>query len=154
MQWDREDAKRRRAGLARKRFRLHFSTRRGISSLNPQGGLMSDTQTIEPKVERPAPRAGSRRPDPKPLPPYHVILLDDDDHSYQYVIEMLGKIFAHTPETGYEMAKKVDSAGRVIVYTTHKEKAELKQDQIHAYGKDVRMARSAGSMSAVIEPAE
>jgi ATP-dependent Clp protease adaptor protein ClpS len=112
---------------------------------------MSDTQTIEPKV---APRPNPRKVEPKPLPPYNVILLDDDDHSYDYVIEMLTRIFAHTPETGFEMAKKVDSTGRVIVYTTHKEKAELKQSQIHGYGRDVRMERSAGSMSAVIEPAE
>jgi ATP-dependent Clp protease adaptor protein ClpS len=110
---------------------------------------MSDTQTIEPKV---LPRPNPRNVEPKPLPPYNVILLDDDDHSYEYVIEMLGKVFAHPPETGYQMAKKVDSEGRVIVCTTHKEKAELKRDQIHAYGRDVRMARSAGSMSAVIEP--
>jgi ATP-dependent Clp protease adaptor protein ClpS len=37
--------------------------------------------------------------------------------------------------------------------TTHKEKAELKRDQITAYGADARMATSAGSMSALIEPA-
>jgi ATP-dependent Clp protease adaptor protein ClpS len=133
---------------------LAFSASARDSINHPAGRPMSEAQTIEPKVQHPAPRAGTRRVDPKPLPPYNVILLDDDDHSYEYVIEMLGKIFAHTPETGYQMAKKVDSTGRVIVYTTHKEKAELKQDQIHAYGKDVRMERSAGSMSAVIEPAE
>jgi ATP-dependent Clp protease adaptor protein ClpS len=52
------------------------------------------------------------------------------------------------------MAKEVDANGRVIVLTTHKEKAELKRDQITAYGPDVRMASSAGSMSAVIEPAQ
>jgi ATP-dependent Clp protease adaptor protein ClpS len=88
------------------------------------------------------------------LPPYNVVLLDDDDHSYQYVIQMLGELFAHSPEIGYTMAKEVDDTGRVIVLTTHKEKAELKRDQILAFGKDPIMARSKGSMSAVIEPVE
>jgi ATP-dependent Clp protease adaptor protein ClpS len=42
----------------------------------------------------------------------------------------------------------------VIVETTTRERAELKQEQIHAYGPDSRIPRCKGSMSAVIEPAE
>ena len=91
---------------------------------------------------------------PTPAPLWHVILLDDDDHTYDYVIEMLGKVFGHTPETAYRMACEVDLTGLVIVDTTSRERAELKRDQIHAYGKDWRLERSAGSMSARIEPAE
>jgi ATP-dependent Clp protease adaptor protein ClpS len=91
---------------------------------------------------------------PGQLPPYHVILLNDDDHSFDYVIEMLKVLFAHPEEKGYEMAAEVDREGRVIVLTTHKEMAELKRDQIHAYGADIRVATCKGSMSATIEPAE
>jgi len=90
---------------------------------------------------------------PKFAPPWHVILLDDDDHTYDYVIEMLGKVFGHNTETAYKMACEVDQTGRVIVDTTSLERAELKRDQIHAYGRDWRLERSAGSMSATIEPA-
>jgi ATP-dependent Clp protease adaptor protein ClpS len=116
---------------------------------------MADSESTA-AVDAPAPAKPkpSRKPDPKPLPPYHVVLLDDDHHSYAYVIEMLGKLFAHPAEAAFKMAKEVDTTGRVIVLTTHKEKAELKRDQIHAYGRDVRMATSAGSMSAFIEPAQ
>ncbi len=88
------------------------------------------------------------------LPRYHVILLDDDDHTYDYVIEMLMQIFHHRRETAFAMACEVDAAGRVIVDTTTKERAELKRDQIHAYGPDWRIPRCKGSMSATIEPAE
>ena len=87
-------------------------------------------------------------------PPYHVILLNDDDHSYGYVIQMLQKLFGHPPEKGFQLAKEVDTAGRVIVDTTSKERAELKRDQIHAYGPDRDIPRCKGSMSATIEPAE
>ena len=90
----------------------------------------------------------------KRQPPYHVILLNDDDHTYQYVIHMLQALFGHPPETGYEMAKEVDTQGRVIVDTTTRERAELKQDQIHAFGPDPLIPRCQGSMTAVIEPAE
>jgi len=86
------------------------------------------------------------------VPRYHVILLDDNDHTYEYVIEMLVQIFGHSSSMAYEMACTVDQAGRVIVETTHKERAELKQDQIHGYGPDWRLSHSKGSMSAVIEP--
>jgi len=85
-------------------------------------------------------------------PPYNVILLDDDDHTYQYVIEMLKALFGHPEEKGYQLAEEVDTTGRVIVLTTTMEHAELKRDQIHAYGKDARMAGCKGSMSAEIEP--
>lgn len=87
-------------------------------------------------------------------PPYHVILLNDDDHSYHYVIRMLGELFGHPAEKGYQMAKEVDTTGRVIVDTTSLERAELKRDQIHAYGADPDIQRCKGSMSATIEPAE
>ena len=87
-------------------------------------------------------------------PPYHVILLDDDDHSFLYVIVMLKELFAHPHEKGLELAKQVDREGRAIVLTTTREHAELKQEQIHAYGPDPTIERCAGSMTAVIEPAE
>lgn len=84
---------------------------------------------------------------------YHVILLDDNHHTYDYVIEMLMDLFGHSAGTALNMATEVDRKGRVIVTTTHKERAELKRDQIMTYGADWRIPQSAGSMSAMIEPA-
>lgn len=94
------------------------------------------------------------QPTTQKLPPFNVVLLDDDDHSYEYVIEMLGKVFGHSVEKAFLMAKEVDSKGRVIVLTTHKERAELKRDQILAYGPDARIAACTISMKSIIEPAE
>jgi ATP-dependent Clp protease adaptor protein ClpS len=90
----------------------------------------------------------------KVQPPYNVILLDDDDHSYEYVIHMLEVLFGHPPEKGYRMAVEVDTTGRVIVTTTHLEHAELKRDQIQGFGPDPLIPRCKGSMSATIEPAD
>jgi ATP-dependent Clp protease adaptor protein ClpS len=89
----------------------------------------------------------------KKQPPYNVVLLNDDDHSFEYVIGMLQQLFGHPPEKGYLMAWEVHTQGRVVVLTTTKEHAELKRDQIHAFGPDKNIARCQGSMSAVIEPA-
>ena len=87
------------------------------------------------------------------LPPYNVVLLDDDDHSFEYVILMLKTLFGHPPEKGYKMAVEVDATGRVVVATTNLEQAELKRDQIQAFGPDPFIPRCKGSMSATIEPA-
>jgi ATP-dependent Clp protease adaptor protein ClpS len=83
-----------------------------------------------------------------------VVLLDDDEHTYEYVIGMLMQLFGYTREKAYQMAREVDTTGRVIVLTTSKEHAELKRDQIHAFGPDPFSSKPcAGSMSAVVEPA-
>ena len=90
----------------------------------------------------------------KRQPPYNVILHNDDDHSYDYVIRMLKELFAYPEEKGFLMAKEVDTKGKVIVCTTSLERAELKRDQIHAFGPDPLIDRCQGSMTATIEPAE
>ncbi len=86
-------------------------------------------------------------------PLFNVVLLDDDDHTYDYVVEMLCKIFLVPAEVAFRHAVEVDTTGRTIVMTCEKEQAEFGRDQIHAYGADPRMPRSKGSMSAIIEPA-
>ncbi len=86
-------------------------------------------------------------------PPYNVVLLDDDFHSFEYVVRMLKTLFGHPPQRGYRMAVEVHNTGRVIVATMNLELAELKRDQIHAFGPDPLIPRCKGSMSAIIEPA-
>lgn len=88
----------------------------------------------------------------KQQPPWNVILLDDDFHTYEYVIRMMQSVFGHTLESAFRIAVQVDSTGRAVCATVHKELAELKQEQIHAFGRDPLMSTSAGSMSATIEP--
>jgi ATP-dependent Clp protease adaptor protein ClpS len=115
---------------------------------------MSESESPSQPVVAPTKPKASKKQKPKMLPPYNVVLLNDDDHSYEYVIEMLKSIFGYEEEKGFQLAKEVDTRGRVVVLTTHKERAEFKRDQIHAYGIDTRVATCAGSMSALIEPAE
>ena len=86
-------------------------------------------------------------------PPYHLILLDDQYHTYNYVVRMLGDIFGYSVEKAFAIACVVDSQGQAILMTGSKDEVSLKQDQVHAYGADPWMETSAGSMSAVIEPA-
>ncbi len=86
-------------------------------------------------------------------PLYNVVLLDDDLHTYDYVIDMLQKLFLMSKAAALEHAIEVDTTGRTIVITCELPEAEFARDQIRAYGPDPRMPESRGSMSAVVEPA-
>ena len=85
--------------------------------------------------------------------PYHLVLLDDDDHTYQYVIEMLGTVLGYGSEKAYALACIVDSEGRVTVETASHDQVTRHQTQIHSYGPDPRIERCSGSMSSVVEQA-
>jgi ATP-dependent Clp protease adaptor protein ClpS len=109
---------------------------------------MSDTITL-PSVPKTKPEEKTRK-----MPMYNVVLLDDDYHTFEYVITMLQQLFGYPREKGFQMALEVHTTGRVIVLTTTKEHAELKRDQIHAFGPDPYSSKECvGSMSAEIEPA-
>ena len=86
-------------------------------------------------------------------PLFHVVLLDDDEHTYDYVIEMLQKLFLFPRDVAFQHAVEVDTTGRTVVITCERPQAEFARDQIHGYGKDPRMPKSKGSMSAVLIPA-
>lgn len=109
--------------------------------------------TIETQSQKKADLGLDAKNRPQRQPPYHVILLDDDDHTYEYVIGMLAKLFGHTTEQALQLASQVDNTGSVVVETTTLERAELKRDQIHAFGRDWRIAHCQGSMRATISPA-
>jgi ATP-dependent Clp protease adaptor protein ClpS len=119
--------------------------------MGQQAAVAEVEETAETAVPK---RKKQDKRNPKKQPRYNVILWNDDDHSYAYVIAMLLELFNHTIEKGYQLAQEVDSQGRVIVLTTTLEHAELKRDQIHAYGKDNQIADCRGSMSATIEAME
>ena len=88
------------------------------------------------------------------IPRYSVILWDDDDHTYDYVVHMMAELFGHDKIRGFEIAESVDVEGRAVCLTTTLEHAELKRDQIHAFGRDHQIRACKGSMSASIEPAQ
>ena len=116
--------------------------------------MSAEAATVEPAVETVPDRDTRQSNKPKRQPRYNVILWNDDEHSYAYVMVMLQELFGHQLEKGFQLAKEVDTGGRAIVLTTTREHAELKRDQIHAYGRDDLIAGCKGSMSATIEPVE
>lgn len=113
----------------------------------PDGGDDDTVVVVTPKKQRTPARQANRQPR------YNVILWDSDGHTFDYVEKMLRELFGHEKEQCREIARTVDADGRAVVLTTTKEHAELKRDQIHAYGKD-NLEGSKGSMWSTIEPVE
>src|SRR5438034_18570 len=71
--------------------------------------MSSRSATAYPEVE------GETSDQLQPL--YHVILLNDDDHTYDYVIEMLQKIFGFSESKAFSHAVEVDTKGTTILLT-------------------------------------
>ena len=105
--------------------------------------------TANPVISKPISKGEERE---QQVPLYNVVLLDDDEHTYDYVVEMLQKLFALSEPDAWNRAVEVDTTGRTVVMTCELPQAEFGRDQIHAYGADWRMEKSKGSMSAVVEP--
>jgi ATP-dependent Clp protease adaptor protein ClpS len=122
----------------------------GSSDSSDGGTAVAIPEPSPTPTDRPASASGDTRPQRQPR--YHVVLWNDDDHTFQYVIDMLRALFGHPQERGLSLAREVDTQGRVIVLTTTREHAELKRDQVHAFGADRLVARCKGSMKASIEP--
>ena len=104
----------------------------------------------EPVVRSRTAKAPSK---PKRIPPYAVIVLNDDLHTFEYVIELLQKICGHSLEKAVLAAKTIHETGRAIVWSGTKEVAELKRDQIREYGPDVYASvKVEFPLGVVIEP--
>ena len=88
------------------------------------------------------------------IPPYNVIIENDEHHTFEWVVQVLKKALGYSVERAHQLTNLAHRTGRAIVCTTHKERAELKRDQILAYGCDFRIASCTSSMRALIEPAE
>jgi ATP-dependent Clp protease adaptor protein ClpS len=101
----------------------------------------SDTAILEPppapkvKPKCAAPKADPRNK-PKRQPPYAVIVENDDEHTWEYVMLGLCKVCGHSVEKAFLLTAEIDQNGRAVVWTGSLEVAELKRDQIVGLGPD------------------
>ena len=97
----------------------------------------SDVAVMEPQVVvRPKPARPDLKSKPKRQPPYAVILHNDDQHTFQYVIDLLMKLFAYPLEKAFVLMSQVHTQGKSIVWSGTLELAELKRDQVRGFGPD------------------
>ena len=103
-------------------------------SATEQAAVVAEPQTNTKTRHREKPEAGKSKP--KRQPPYAVVLLNDDVHTFNYVIEMLQKVFGYNLNRALLLTTQVHHSGRAIVWTGTLEGAELKRDLIRGYGND------------------
>ncbi|HEY4330633.1 MAG TPA: ATP-dependent Clp protease adaptor ClpS [Phycisphaerae bacterium] len=122
-----------------------------MSDPSPQSDDFGDTviAVLPAKPDREIQRQDKNKREPN----YHVIIWNDEEHTYEYVIVLLMKIFGHSEAAAYNITWEVDKKGKGIAYTCHKELAELKCEQILGFGADPLMKESKGPIRATIEPA-
>lgn len=93
--------------------------------------------TTEEPVVAPKERARTdSRNKPKRQPPYAVIVHNDEEHTFLYVIDILMKVCGHPKEKAFVLTNQVHHAGKAVVWSGALEVAELKRDQIRGFGPD------------------
>jgi ATP-dependent Clp protease adaptor protein ClpS len=75
------------------------------------------------------------------LPPYAVIVFNDDCHTFEYVMECFTKVFGYSQEKSFLLAQEIHVRGRGVVWSGSKEVAELKKEQIQGMGPDLYAIR-------------
>ncbi len=80
---------------------------------------------------------------PKQLPPYKVLLHNDDVNSFEHVIASILKVTTLTPPEAILRTLEAHETGLALLLTTHRERAELYVDQFASL-----------TLTATTEPAE
>jgi len=90
---------------------------------------------------------------PRLLPPYAVVVLNDELHTFNYVIETFQKVFGYSTEKCFLLATQIHTQGRGIVWSGPKEVAELKVQLIRSAGPDIYAQKKVDwPLGALIEP--
>jgi len=80
---------------------------------------------------------------PKKLPPFKVLLHNDDVNTFEHVIQSIVSLTTLTPQEAVLRAIEAHEAGLALLLMTHRERAELYTEQFTTFG-----------ITTTIEPAE
>lgn len=88
------------------------------------------SQTLTPPKVRPRRAGGSSLGDA-----WRVIVLNDDHNTFEGVAFALAQTIPGVDyDKGMALANRIDSSGQAIVWSGHREPAELYHSQLEAYG--------------------
>ena len=87
------------------------------------------------------------------LPPYNVILENDDHHSMEFVIGVLQKALGYNEQRSFQLMMQAHESGQAIVWTGSKEVAELKLELMLSCHETKSNGQKLGPLGVRIEPA-
>src|SRR5438034_7816882 len=126
--------------MAEKKKQPPEQSKESSSSAPGNGNNKSGTATVKPK------RAQKTIPKQKPpqmLPPWKVLLHNDDKNELGFVIAAIVELTTLNEQDAKQRTVEAHETGVALLLTTHKERAELYKDQFESKGLTVS-----------IEPAE
>jgi ATP-dependent Clp protease adaptor protein ClpS len=86
-----------------------------------------------------------------PGPQYHLVILNDDTHSFDYVIRLFQDVFSIPLARSVALTCEIHSQGRAVVFTGSLDEVNNKRTQVIIYGPDTSVPNSVGPLSVVIE---
>ena len=87
----------------------------------------------------------------RPLRQFKTVLFNDENHTYDYVVEMLTRCCELSREAAFRCAVEVDLTGKTTVYYgTHRDCMDRVHKITH-YGPDHRLPHSMDSMAAEVQ---
>ena len=87
------------------------------------------------------------------LPPYNVILENDDHHTMEFVLGVLQKALGYNEQKSFLLMMQAHETGQAIVWTGSKEVAELKLEQMQSFHETKANGQKLGPLGVRIEPA-
>ena len=117
---------------------------KGKKETESGGGTATVKPRKKPKADtRIAPRTTPAKKPPGFLPPWKVLLHNDDKNSVDFVIVTIVELTPLNEMEAKARTTEADKTGVALLLVTHKERAELYQDQFQSKG-----------LTVTIEPAE
>lgn len=116
-----------------------MSAYQGQAAVELEPGSNDIAQATSP-TKRPAPT----RREPKQLPPFKVLLHNDDVNTFEHVIGSILKVVAIQPKEAVLKALEAHESGVSLLLVTHKERAELLVEQFTTFQLVVTMEPDAG----------
>ena len=101
---------------------------------------MPDTRHVTTTPARARPKVDPQGK-PRRLPPYAVIIENDDEHSFGYVIDALRRVFGYGWFKAFRLTMRAHVQGCAAVWTGPLEVAEFKRERIRSIGPDFRGRR-------------
>ncbi|MEM1354524.1 MAG: ATP-dependent Clp protease adaptor ClpS [Planctomycetota bacterium] len=124
-----------------------------------KGAAEAEVDSVD-QDERSAPGRGREAGAAKPregkqidkLPPWAVVLHNDDQNSFEFVIQTLQKVLGIGLTHAVALTMRAHVSGRAVVWSGHRELAELKAGQITGRGADPAvMHRGAEPLRVTVE---
>jgi ATP-dependent Clp protease adaptor protein ClpS len=84
-----------------------------------------------------APKTKPRAPKPRTLPPYKVLLHNDNRNDMEHVVRVICQLTALSTEEAIQRMLEAHNSGVALLLTTHKERAELYVEQFASCGLTV-----------------